>query len=64
MKGIGWLPSPERIELRKRGFLLDPAHGLCMPEGNTRSRVQWRATARVPESKIHSRYTLRLQGNQ
>jgi len=26
--------------------------------------ASWRSASRVPESKIHSRYTLRPQGNQ
>jgi hypothetical protein len=32
-------PAVNGIELRKNGFLLDPAQGLCMLEGNISQRV-------------------------
>lgn len=51
------------IELRNDG-LLDPAQGLCMLEGNTFAGATSRASERDPESKAHSRYTSRRQGNQ
>jgi hypothetical protein len=44
-------------------FLSDPAQGVFMPEGNT-GAASWRAVIGDPESKAHSRYTLRRQGNQ
>ncbi len=51
------------IELRNYG-LLESAQGVCMLEGNTFAGVRTRADERDPESKAHSRYTSRLQGNQ
>ncbi|MFB3106243.1 MAG: hypothetical protein ACE1ZA_15165 [Pseudomonadales bacterium] len=51
-------------------YLLDPAHGLCIPEGNTSRRVTGKlreeTRSRSPARAIHSLldWSSRHQGNQ
>jgi len=54
-------PAVNGIELRNHCFLLDPAQGLFMPEGNTGHRVigEWWTETRSPRPIRATHYVIK-----